>query len=57
MATVLGVMAYALTSSIDVEAMAERRRGLVTFNTIMLLLLIPCMFITKVDPAETVKMQ
>ena len=27
------------------------------FIVIMLLLLIPCMFITKVDPAETVKMQ
>lgn len=28
-----------------------------SFVVIMLLLLIPCMFITKVDPAETVKMQ
>ena len=40
-ATLMGIMAYALISSIDVEAMAERRRGLVIFNTIMLLLLIP----------------
>ena len=40
-ATLLGVGAYAIVSSIDVEAMAERRRGLVAFNTVMLLLLIP----------------
>ena len=40
-ATLLGVLAYAVISSIDVEALAERRRGLVAFNTFMLLLLIP----------------
>ena len=40
-ATLLGVGAYALISSIDVESLAERRRGLVLFNTVMLLLLIP----------------
>lgn len=40
-ATLLGVVAYAIISSVDVEALAERRRGLVAFNTIMLLLLIP----------------
>ena len=40
-ATCLGVLAYAVISSIDAEAMAEHRRGLVIFNTFMLLLLIP----------------
>ena len=40
-ATLLGLVCYAVISSIDVEAMAERRRGLVAFNSIMLLLLIP----------------
>ena len=40
-ATVLGVGSYAVVSSIDAESMAERRRGLVLFNTFMLLLLIP----------------
>ena len=41
LATVLGVGCYAVISSIDAESMAERRRGLVLFNTFMLLLLIP----------------
>ena len=41
LATVMGVGAYAVISSIDAESMAERRRGLVAFNTFMLLLLIP----------------
>ena len=40
-ATVLGVGCYAVISSIDAESLAERRRGLVLFNTFMLLLLIP----------------
>ena len=40
-ATLLGVVAYAVISSIDAEAMAEHRRELVLFNTFMLLLLIP----------------
>ena len=40
-ATVLGVICYALVSSIDAESMSERRRSLVLFNTFMLLLLIP----------------
>lgn len=40
-ATVMGIAAYAVVSSIDAESLAERRRGLVAFNTFMLLLLIP----------------
>ena len=40
-ATVLGVMVYALVSSIDVDFMSEHRGVLVVFNVIMLLLLIP----------------
>ena len=40
-ATVLGIIAFAVISSIDAEAMAEHRRELVIFNTLMLLLLIP----------------
>ena len=40
-ATMLGVMAYAVVSSIDIEAMSERRYLLVAFNTFLLLLLIP----------------
>ena len=41
LATVLGVIFYTLISCIDAESMAERRRGLVLFNTFMLLLLVP----------------
>ena len=41
LATLLGVAAYAVISSIDAETMAEHRTGLVAFNTFMLLLLIP----------------
>ncbi|MBQ8237553.1 MAG: FtsW/RodA/SpoVE family cell cycle protein [Oscillospiraceae bacterium] len=41
LATLLGVGAYAVISSIDAEAMAEHRRELVIFNSFMLLLLIP----------------
>ena len=40
-ATLLGVMAYALVSSIDIDAMSERRNWLVAFNVCLLLLLIP----------------
>ena len=40
-ATVLGVGCYAVISSIDAESLAERRRGLVLFNTFVLMLLIP----------------
>ena len=40
-ATLLGVMAYALVSSIDIDAMSERRSWLVAFNCVLLLLLIP----------------
>ena len=40
-ATVMGIAAYAVVSSIDAESLAERRRSLVVFNTFMLLLLIP----------------
>ena len=38
---VMGVAAYAVTSSIDIEAMSERRNLLVAFNVLLLLLLIP----------------
>ena len=41
LATVMGVAAYAVISSVDADSMAERRRGLVVFNTFVLLLLIP----------------
>ena len=37
----LGVIAYAVISSVDIEAMSERRNWLVAFNVILLLLLIP----------------
>ena len=40
-ATLLGVIAYALVSSIDIDAMSERRSWLVAFNVCLLLLLIP----------------
>ena len=39
-ATLLGVMMFAIISSIDVEAMSERRNWLVAFNTLLLLMLI-----------------
>ena len=39
LATLLGVGAYAVISSIDAEAMAEHRRELVIFNSFMLLLI------------------
>ena len=38
---VLGVIMFAITSSIDVEIMSENRNLLVAFNTVMLLMLIP----------------
>ena len=41
LATALGVMLFAIVSSIDVEAMSEHRNWLVLFNTILLLMLIP----------------
>ena len=37
----LGVMMYALVSSIDVELISEHRGALVVFNTILLLMLLP----------------
>ena len=37
----LGVGAYAIMSSIDIEAMSERRNWLVMFNCLLLLMLIP----------------
>ena len=40
-ATTLGILVYALVSSIDVDVLAEHRMGLVAFNTFVLLLLIP----------------
>ena len=40
-ATLLGVMAYALVSSIDIDAMSERRSWLVAFNICLLMLLVP----------------
>ena len=38
---ILGVMAFAITSSIDIETMSEQRNLLVFFNIFLLLLLIP----------------
>ena len=38
---ILGVMAFAITSSIDIETMSEQRNLLVIFNIFLLLLLIP----------------
>ena len=40
-ATMLGVLMYAMVSSIDVDFMSEHRGVLVAFNVFMLLLLIP----------------
>ena len=40
-ATGLGVLMYAIMSSIDIEAMSEQRNLLVTFNCLLLLMLIP----------------
>lgn len=40
-ATVLGVLFYAIVSSVDVEIFSEHRTALVLFNTVLLLLLIP----------------
>ena len=40
-AILLGVGAYAVMSSIDIEAMSERRNWLVMFNCLLLLMLIP----------------
>ena len=40
-ATILGVMMYAIISSIDIEFMSEHRSALVAFNCLLLLMLIP----------------
>ena len=40
-ATGMGVVAYALVSSVDADFLSEHRRGLVVFNACILLLLIP----------------
>ncbi len=40
-ATILGVIMYAVISSIDIDAMSEQRNLLVIFNIFLLLLLIP----------------
>ncbi len=40
-AAVLGVLLYLVFSSIDAEVFAERRTGMVIFNTVLLLMLIP----------------
>lgn len=40
-AAALGVLMYAIISSIDADSMAEHRTGLVIFNTLLLLMLIP----------------
>ena len=37
----LGLLAFAIMSSIDIESMSERRNWLVIFNTFLLLLLVP----------------
>ena len=41
LATVLGVLVFAIMSSVDIESMSERRNLLVIFNTVLLLMLIP----------------
>ena len=38
---VMGVIVYAIMSSIDIESMTERRNLFVAFNTVLLLMLIP----------------
>lgn len=40
-AVLLGVMSFAVLSSIDIESLSERRNLLVAFNVILLLMLIP----------------
>ena len=40
-AIMLGVMLYAIISSIDVDVMSEHRMAMVVFNTVLLLMLIP----------------
>lgn len=40
-ATALGVMAYIIVSSVDIEVMSEQRNLLVIFNVFLLLMLIP----------------
>ncbi len=40
-ATMIGVLLFAIISSIDADTMSEHRTGLVIFNTILLLMLIP----------------
>ena len=40
-ATILGVMMYAIISSIDIEFMSEHRSALVAFNCLLLLMLLP----------------
>ena len=40
-ATVLGVIMYALISSLDLDVLSEHRMALVAFNTVLLLMLIP----------------
>jgi len=40
-ATMLGLLLFAIVSSIDVEVMSEHRNMLVLFNTLLLLMLIP----------------
>ncbi len=40
-ASLAGILAYVFMSSIDAEVFSERRRGLVIFNTALLLMLIP----------------
>ena len=40
-AAVLGVLSFAVTSSVDADFFSEHRRSLVVFNTFLLLLLIP----------------
>ncbi len=41
LAALLGVLAYVVISSVDVEIFSEHRRSLVAFNCVVLLLLIP----------------
>ena len=41
LAIFLGIMMYALVSSIDLEMLSEHRMAMVVFNTVLLLMLIP----------------
>lgn len=69
-AAVLGVLLYAIVSSVDVDAFSEHRTALVAFNTLLLLMLVPFGVVhggnrswlsfpflpIEIQPAEIIKM-